>query len=100
MIGKIKYYMLGDQNGIVINNFGVMCEGQGFVDCVMFLIDLEGVIQVMEVIVEGIGCNVEDLMCKVKVVQYVVVYLGEVCFVKWKEGEVILVFLLDLVGKI
>lgn len=54
----------------------------------------------MEIIFEGIGCDVDDLVCKVKVVQYVVNNLGEVCLVKWKEGEVILVFLFDLVGKI
>ncbi|TNC83475.1 MAG: peroxiredoxin, partial [Thalassolituus sp.] len=28
-IGKIKYYMLGDQNGTITNNFGVMRPGQG-----------------------------------------------------------------------
>lgn len=100
IIVKIKYVMIGDLIGVLICNFDNMCEDEGLVDCVIFVVDLQGIIQVIEVIVEGIGCDVFDLLCKIKAVQYVVFYLGEVCLVKWKEGEVILVLFLDLVGKI
>lgn len=99
-IGKINYYMLGDQNGSITNNFGVMREGQGLADRATFLVDPEGIIQAMEVTAEGIGRDAADLMRKVKAAQYVAAHPGEVCPAKWKEGEQTLAPSLDLVGKI
>lgn len=100
IIVKIKYAMIGDSIGVLIRNFDNMREDEGLVDRAIFVVDSQGIIQVIEVIVEGIGRDAFDLLRKIKVVQYVVFYLGEVCSVKWKEGEVILVSFLDLVGKI
>ena len=99
-IGKINYYMLGDQTGQITNNFGVMREGQGLADRATFLVDPEGVIQAMEITAEGIGRDADDLMRKVKAAQYVAAHPGEVCPAKWKEGEATLAPSLDLVGKI
>ncbi|CAH6998018.1 alkyl hydroperoxide reductase, AhpC component [Vibrio chagasii] len=99
-IGKINYFMLGDQRGEVTNNFGVMREDQGLADRATFLIDPEGVIQAMEITAEGIGRDAEDLMRKVKAAQYVAKNPNEVCPAKWKEGEETLTPSLDLVGKI
>ncbi|CAM2938537.1 alkyl hydroperoxide reductase subunit C [Vibrio mytili] len=99
-IGKINYYMLGDQTGNITNNFGVMREGQGLADRATFLIDPDGTIQAMEITAEGIGRDAEDLLRKVKAAQYVAAHPGEVCPAKWKEGEETLAPSLDLVGKI
>ena len=99
-IGKINYYMVGDQAGNITNNFGVMREGQGLAARATFLIDPQGVIQAMEITAEGIGRDAEDLMRKVKAAQYVAANPGEVCPAKWKEGEATLAPSLDLVGKI
>jgi peroxiredoxin (alkyl hydroperoxide reductase subunit C) len=99
-IGKIQYYMVGDQAGNVTNNFGVMREGQGLADRATFLIDPEGTIQAMEITAEGIGRDAQDLLRKVKAAQYVAAHPGEVCPAKWKEGEATLTPSLDLVGKI
>ena len=99
-IGKIDYYMLGDANGVITNNFGVMREGMGLADRATFLVDPEGIIQVMEITCEGVGRNAEELMRKVKAAQYIASHPGEVCPAKWKEGESTLAPSLDLVGKI
>jgi NADH-dependent peroxiredoxin subunit C len=99
-IGKINYYMLGDQTGTITNNFGVMRPGVGLADRATFLIDPQGVIQAMEITAEGIGRDADDLMRKVKAAQYVASHPGEVCPAKWKEGEATLAPSLDLVGKI
>ncbi len=99
-IGKINYFMVGDQTGNITNNFNVMREGQGLADRAAFLIDPQGVIQTMEITAEGIGREAEDLMRKVKAAQYVAAHPGEVCPAKWKEGEATLTPSLDLVGKI
>jgi peroxiredoxin len=99
-IGKINYFMVGDQSGNITNNFNVMREGQGLANRATFLIDPEGVIQAMEITAEGIGRDAEDLLRKVKAAQYVAAHPGEVCPAKWKEGEETLAPSLDLVGKI
>ena len=99
-IGKIKYFMLGDQNHVLANNFQVLREGQGLADRGTFLVDPEGVIQFMEVTSEGVGRNASELLRKVKAAQYVAAHPGEVCPAKWEEGEETLAPSLDLVGKI
>ena len=99
-IRKIEYFMIGDPNGQVTNNFGVMREGQGLADRGTFLIDPDGIVQAMEVTAEGIGRNATDLLRKVKAAQYVRAHPNEACPAKWEEGEATLTPGLDLVGKI
>jgi peroxiredoxin len=99
-IGKINYYMLGDNSHVITNNFGVMREGAGLADRATFVVDPEGVIQVMEITSEGVGRNAAELVRKVKAAQYVASHPGEVCPAKWEEGETTLAPSLDLVGKI
>ena len=99
-IGKFKYTMIGDPNGVITTNFDVMREGIGLADRGTFLVDPDGIIQAMEITAEGIGRDADDLMRKVKAAQYVRSNPGEVCPAKWKEGEETLAPSLDLVGKI
>ncbi|GAA4761502.1 alkyl hydroperoxide reductase subunit C [Stakelama sediminis] len=99
-IGKINYYMLGDQNHTIAENFDVLREGQGLADRGTFVIDPDGVIQVMEITCEGVGRNATELLRKVKAAQYIAAHPGEVCPAKWEEGEETLAPSLDLVGKI
>jgi peroxiredoxin (alkyl hydroperoxide reductase subunit C) len=99
-IGKINYYMLGDQNHALSTNFDVLREGQGLADRGTFVIDPEGVIQIVEITSEGVGRNAQELLRKIKAAQYVAAHPGEVCPAKWEEGESTLAPSLDLVGKI
>lgn len=99
-IGKINYYMLGDQSGQITNNFEVMRPGVGLADRGTFVVDPDGIIQVMEITCEGVGRNAAELLRKVKAAQYVASHPGEVCPAKWEEGEKTLAPSLDLVGKI
>ena len=99
-IGKINYYMLGDQNHTLSTNFDVLREGQGLADRGTFVVDPEGVIQIVEITSEGVGRNAQELLRKIKAAQYVAAHPGEVCPAKWEEGESTLAPSLDLVGKI
>ena len=99
-IGKINYFMLGDQNHILAKNFDVLREGQGLADRGTFVVDPEGVIQLVEITSEGVGRNAQELLRKIKAAQYVAAHPGEVCPAKWEEGEETLAPSLDLVGKI
>lgn len=99
-IGKIDYYMLGDATGTITRNFDVMREGQGLADRGTFVVDPDGVIQIMETTCEGVGRNAEELVRKIKAAQYVRSHPGEVCPAKWEQGEETLAPSFDLVGKI
>ena len=99
-IGKIDYYMLGDQNHTLATNFDVLREGQGLADRGTFVIDPDGKIQIVEITAGGIGRDALELLRKIKAAQYVAAHPGEVCPAKWEEGETTLAPSLDLVGKI
>ena len=98
-IGKIKYPMLGDPTGEISTNFDVLREGEGLADRGTFVVDPDGVIQIMEVTAEGVGRNAEELVRKIRAAQYVREHPGEVCPAKWEEGAETLAPSLDLVGK-
>ena len=57
-IGKIQYPMLGDPTTELAQSFEVLRQGQGLADRGTFLVDPDGIIQVVEVTAEGIGRNV------------------------------------------
>ncbi len=99
-IAKIQYPMLGDPTGDITRSFGVMREGEGLADRATFLVDPDGVIQLMEVTAEGIGRNSAELLRKVKAAQHVRSHPGEVCPARWVEGDDTLTPSLELVGQI
>jgi len=99
-IGKINYYMLGDQNHVLSTNFDVLREGQGLADRGTFVVDPEGKIQIVEITAGGVGRSATELLRKIKAAQYVASHPGEVCPAKWEEGSKTLAPSLDLVGKI
>ena len=99
-IGKLQYAFLGDQMHILSNNFGVLREGQGLADRATFVVDPDGVIQIMEITCEGVGRNANELVRKIRAAQYVRNHPGEVCPAAWEEGAETLAPSLDLVGKI
>ena len=116
-IGKINYYMVGDQNHNLSKNFEVLREGVGLADRGTFVLDPQGEIQLLEITPEGVGRNAAELLRKIqkamdemkkdgaaarkiKALQYWVSHPGEVCPAKWEEGAETLAPSLDLVGKI
>ena len=99
-ISKIQYPMIGDPTWQLSENFQVLRPGQGLADRGTFLVDPDGVIQILEISCEGVGRNAAELLRKIKVAQYVRTHPGEVCPAKWEEGAATLAPSLDLVGKI
>ena len=79
--------MIGDPTGTITRNFGVMIEEAGLADRGTFVIDPQGVIQIVEINAGGIGRDALELLRKVKAAQYVASHPGEVCPAKWKEGD-------------
>ena len=63
--------MVGDPTGEITRNFDVLRDGQGLADRGTFVIDPDGVIQIVEITAEGVGRNAVELLRKVKAAQYV-----------------------------
>jgi peroxiredoxin (alkyl hydroperoxide reductase subunit C) len=99
-IGKLNFPFLGDQNHTLAANFGVLREGQGLADRATFVVDPDGVIQLVEITSEGVGRNANELVRKIRAAQYVRAHPGEVCPAAWEEGAETLTPSLDLVGKL
>ena len=99
-IGKITYAMIGDPTGDLTRKFDVMREGQGLADRGTFVVDPDGIVQIMEITSEGVGRNATELVRKIKAAQYVRAHPDEVCPAAWEEGANTLAPSLDLVGKI
>lgn len=99
-IGKLPFAFLGDQNHTLARNFDVLREQQGLADRATFVVDPDGVIQIMEQTCEGVGRNANELARKIKAAQYVRNNPGQVCPAAWEEGSETLAPSLDLVGKI
>ena len=99
-ISKISYYMVGDQNHDLSNNFGILREGVGLADRGTFVVDPDGTIQLVEITPEGVGRNAEELVRKIKAAKYWREHPGQVCPAKWEEGDATLAPSIDLVGKI
>ncbi|BBC74439.1 peroxiredoxin [Altererythrobacter sp. B11] len=99
-IGKIQYAFLGDQLHTLSKNFGVLREEMGLADRATFVIDPDGVIQIMEITCEGVGRNATELVRKIKAAQYVRNHPGQVCPAAWEEDSDTLTPSLELVGKI
>lgn len=99
-ISRIAYPMVGDPTGQITRNFAVMREDQGLADRATFLVDPDGVIQVVEMTAEGIGRQAAELLRKVRAAQHVRKYPGEACPAKWVECDATLSPSVDLVGRI
>ena len=87
-IGKIQYYMVGDQNHELTLQFDNLRDN-GLADRGTFVTDPEGV-----------GRNAAELVRKIKAAKYWQEHPGQVCPAKWEEGAETLAPSIDLVGKI
>ncbi|WP_298356653.1 alkyl hydroperoxide reductase subunit C [Rhodoblastus sp.] len=99
-IKKIDYVMVGDPTHAISRNFDVLIEDAGLANRGTFVVDPDGIIQIVEITAGGIGRDAKELLRKIKAAQYVAAHPGEVCPAKWHEGEKTLAPSLDLVGKI
>src|SRR5271166_7079183 len=82
-VKKIDYFMVGDPTQVISRNFEVLIEAAGLADRGTFVIDPNGVIQIVEVNAGGIGRDASELLRKVKAAQYVATHPGEVCPAHW-----------------
>lgn len=99
-IKKIQYPMLADPTGVLSRGFEVMIEEVGLAERGTFVVNPAGEIVAYEVVAGNIGRNADELLRRVKALQFVAGHPGEVCPAKWEEGSKTLKPSIDLVGKI
>lgn len=98
-IKKIEFPMAADTSHALSSAFGVL-RPSGLSDRGTFVIDPEGVIQVVEITAEGIGRNAAELLRKLQAAKFVHEHGDKVCPANWKPGGDTLEPGMDLVGKI
>src|ERR1700709_2425682 len=99
-IGKIEYPLVGDPTRAPTRNFDVLIEADGMADRGTFVIDPDGVIQLVEINAGGIGRNAVELLRKIRAPQYVGEHPAGASPAKWVGGDATLAPSADLVGKI
>lgn len=99
-IKKIKYPMLADPTGVLSRGFDVMIESAGLAERGTFIVNPDGEIVAYEVVAGNVGRNADELLRKLKALQFVAENPAEVCPAKWKEGNETLKPSIDLVGVI
>lgn len=99
-IKKIKYPMLADPTGVLSRGFDVMIEEAGLAERGTFIVNPQGEIVAYEVIAGNVGRNADELLRRLKALQFVAAHPAEVCPAKWEEGKKTLKPGIDLVGVI
>src|SRR5690242_11379545 len=70
-IAKIEYPLVGDPTLTLSRNFEVLIEADGLADRGTFVVDPDGLIQLVEINAGGIGRNAVELLRKIKAAQHV-----------------------------
>ncbi|MCI0597710.1 redoxin domain-containing protein [Candidatus Parcubacteria bacterium] len=107
-IRHIDFPMGADPSGKIACAFGVLVEGEEFVQtegegCAMrgtFIIDPNGILRSMEVTHNSIGRKAAETLRKIQAAQYVEKHPGNVCPASWEEGDEGMTPGMGLVGKI
>lgn len=99
-IKALQYPMLADPNQRLARDFQVLIEADGMTERGTFVVNPEGKIVSYEVVAGNIGRNAEELLRRVKALQFVAEHGDQVCPAKWQPGAETLKPGLDLVGKL
>jgi peroxiredoxin (alkyl hydroperoxide reductase subunit C) len=92
--------MLADPTGVLSRGFDVMIEEAGLAERGTFIVNPAGEIVAYEVVAGNVGRNADELLRRLKALQFVEANPSEVCPAKWEEGKETLKPGIDLVGVI
>jgi len=99
-IKKINYPMLSDPSGKMCKDYGTYIEEEGLSVRATFIIDPDGIIKAYDIHDNSIGRSADEIIRKLKAVQFVRENGEQVCPANWAPGKETLKPSLDLVGKI
>lgn len=90
LLQGLKFLMAADHSGRFSRELGIYDEGSGVAQRAVFTIDPEGILRAVEITADAIGRNAEEIVRKLKALQYVRLHPGFVCPARWEEGEKVL----------
>lgn len=99
-IQKINYPMLADPTHELSKDLEVLIECNGMAERGTFIVNPEGKVAAYEVVAGNIGRNAEELLRRVKALQYVAKFGDQACPAKWQPGKNTLKPSIELVGAI
>jgi peroxiredoxin (alkyl hydroperoxide reductase subunit C) len=99
-IARVGFYMVGDPTGAISRAFEVLVDETGLADRGTFVVDPDGLIQIVEVNAGGIGRHAGELLRKVRAAQHVRTNPSQVCPARWVEGAATLEPSVNLVGRL
>ena len=99
-IKKIKYPMIADPTHVLSKDFDVLIESSGMAERGTFILNPEGKVVGYEVVAGNIGRNADELLRRVKALQYVAKFGDQACPAKWQPGKQALKPSIELVGAI
>ena len=99
-IKKIKYPMFSDPSGRMCRDYGTYIEEEGLSVRATFIIDPDGIVKAYDIHDNSIGRSTDEIIRKLKAVQFVRKNGEQVCPANWAPGKETLKPSLDLVGKI
>lgn len=92
--------MIADPTHCLTKSLDSLIEADGMAERSTFIVNPDGEVAAYEVSAGNVGRNAEELLRKVKALQFVREHGDEVCPAKWQPGGETLKPSLDLVGKL
>lgn len=86
-VKNVRYAMASDPSGAVSRAYGVWNPANGLSQRGRFIIDPEGVVQAVEILVGPVGRNVEELIRQIKAMQAVRENPGMAAPAGWSPGD-------------
>ena len=99
-IKKITYPMAADPTGKMCKDYGTYIDEEGLSIRATFIIDPDGVIKAYDIHDNSIGRSSDEIIRKLKAVQFVRENGDQVCPANWAPGKETITPGLDKVGKI
>ena len=91
--------MASDNNGAVAKAYGVYQEHNGMAVRARFIINPEGIVQAVEMLVPPVGRNVNELIRQIKALQAIAENPGKAAPAEWKPGDKLISTSKEYIGK-
>jgi peroxiredoxin (alkyl hydroperoxide reductase subunit C) len=98
-VKNVEFVMASDPSGSVSRAYGVWNPKSGLNQRGRFVIDPEGVVQAVEVLVGPVGRNVEELIRQIKAMQTVRENPGKAAPAGWEPGDPLIDTGKEAIGK-
>jgi peroxiredoxin (alkyl hydroperoxide reductase subunit C) len=98
-VKKVEYPMASDNNGAVAKAYGVYLEKTGMAVRARFIIDPEGIVKAVEMLVPPVGRNVNELIRQIQALQIIAENPGKAAPAGWKPGDKLIGTNKEQIGK-